>query len=71
MPADFMSPPEFFFTTVNPNESLQPVALRIEDQTLLGGGMRFQDSLDFSLRGALLPAGCFEQGFEWRSIPAF
>jgi hypothetical protein len=66
MPAGLLGPSEFFMATENPKRSLQPVALRIEDQTLVGGGMRFQDSMDFSLRGGLLPAGSFEQGFQWR-----
>ena len=71
MPAGLLGPSEFFLMTENQKHSLQPVALRIEDQTLVGGGMRFPDSMDFSLRGALLPAGSFEQGFQWRWIPAF
>jgi hypothetical protein len=71
MPAGLLAPSEFFMMTDYPKHSLQPVALRIEDQTLDGGGMRFQDSMDFSLRGALLPADSFEQGFQWRWIPAF
>jgi hypothetical protein len=71
MPADLLGPSEFFLMTDYPKHSLQLVALRIEDQTLDGGGMRFQDSMDFSLRGALLPTGSFEQGFQWRWIPAF
>lgn len=71
MPAGLMKPSEFFLVTENQKYSLQPVALRIEDQTLASGGIRFQDSMDFSLRGALLPSGSFEQGFQWRLIPAF
>jgi translocation and assembly module TamB len=66
MPAGLLGPSEFFLMTENQKHSLQPVPLRIEDQTLVGGGMRFQDSMDFSLRGGLLPAGSFEQGFQWR-----
>ena len=71
MPAGLLGPSEFFLLAKNQTSSPQPVALRIEDQTLVGGGMRFQDSMDFSLRGALLPTGSFEQGFQWRWIPAF
>lgn len=71
MPAGLMGPSEFFLVTENQKYSLQPVALRIEEQTLASGGIRFQDSMDFSLRGALLPSGSFEQGFQWRLIPAF
>ena len=70
-PAGLLGPSEFFLLAKNQTYSPQPVALRIEDQTLVGGGMRFQDSMDFSLRGALLPTGSFEQGFQWRWIPAF
>ena len=47
------------------------VAIRIEDHTAAGDGMRFGDSLDFRLRGSILPSGSFRSGFQWRWSPVF
>jgi hypothetical protein len=71
LPSDLIGPSEFFLTATNQILPPRPVALRVEDQNLLSGGMRFQDSMDFSLHGSLLPSGSFEQGFEWNWSPAF
>lgn len=72
LPPDMLGPTEFFLMDdATRNHLAHPVAFRVEDQTLEGGGMRFQNSMDFGLGGTLLPNGPFEQGFEWRWIPAF
>jgi hypothetical protein len=47
------------------------VAIRIEDHTVAGDGLRFVDSMDFQLRGSILPAGTFRSGFQWKWTPAF
>jgi hypothetical protein len=65
-----IAPSEFFLAARSTN-SVIPVALRIEDQSLGGNGLRFSDSMDFGLSGALLPMGSFEQGFDWKWAPAF
>jgi hypothetical protein len=65
-------PAEFFFLGDPTSKRLpQPVALRLEDHSLAGGGIRFLESIDFSLSGDLLPMGSFEQGFEWKWAPVF
>jgi hypothetical protein len=70
LPAGQIAPSEFFLVARSVDPAFA-VPLRIEDQSLAGGGIRFSDSLDFSLRGALLPMGTFEQGFEWKWDPKF
>jgi hypothetical protein len=70
VPSGQIAPSEFFLAS-RATDSLIPVALRIEDQSLTSSGLRFGDSMDFGLSGALLPMGSFEQGFEWKWAPAF
>lgn len=69
---DSMGPAEFFLVgDAESNGITHPVALRLDDQSLAGGGIRFQESMDFSLSGALLPMGSFEHGFEWKWTPVY
>jgi hypothetical protein len=66
-PAEMMGPVEFFILD-GPDRL---VAIRIEDHTLAGDGMRFLDSMDYRLKGSILPAGSFRSGFQWRWTPVF
>ncbi|MFM8363744.1 MAG: hypothetical protein ACKOAS_01175 [Verrucomicrobiota bacterium] len=66
-PAGTMGPVEFFFLEGRDRVA----ALRIEDHSIEGDGMRFSDSLDFQLRGSILPASTFRSGFQWKWSPAF
>lgn len=65
-----IAPSEFSLVARSVEPALA-VPLRLEDQSPVGGGIRLSDSLDFGLRGALLPLGAFEQGFDWKWNPAF
>lgn len=62
-----MGPVDFFLL----EGTERAVAIRIEDHTAVGDGMRFGDSLDFRLRGSILPSGSFRPGFQWRWSPVF
>ena len=66
-PAETMGRVEFFIM----NGSDRLVAIRIEDHTVVGDGMRFLDSMDYRLKGSILPAGSFRSGFQWRWTPVF
>ncbi len=62
---------EFFLVAGPDGLPGRPVALRLEDHSVAGDGLRFSDSLDFRLRGSLLPAGSFRSGFQWSWSPPF
>lgn len=64
-------PPSEFFLAADSSHPAFPVSLQIQDPSVIGHGLLFGDSMDFSLRGALLPIGAFEQGFDWKWSPAF
>jgi len=66
-PAGTMGPVEFLIL----EDRNRAVAIRIEDHTVAGDGLRFVDGLDFQLRGSILPAGTFRSGFQWKWTPAF
>jgi hypothetical protein len=66
-PAETMGPVDFLILQGRE----RAVAIRIEDHTVAGDGLRFVDSMDFQLRGSILPAGTFRSGFQWKWTPAF
>ena len=70
VPSGQIAPSEFFLAARSADSAF-PVSLQIEDHSVAGNGLLFGDSMDFSLRGALLPIGAFEQGFDWKWSPAF
>lgn len=67
IPEGAMGPMDFFLLAGTD----RAVAIRIEDHTVAGDGMRFEESLDFRLRGTILPTGSFRPGFQWRWSPIF